>query len=57
MLIWGENDTETPLQDAKIMNKLIKNSGLVEIKYGTHYVFLEQTQYVNRIIDAYIKTK
>lgn len=57
LLIWGENDTETPLQDAKIMNKLIKNSGLVEIKYGTHYVFLEQTQYVNRIIDAYIKTK
>lgn len=57
LLIWGENDTQTPLQDGKMMNKLIKNSGLVQIKYGTHYVFLEQTQYVNRIIDAFIKTK
>ncbi len=55
LLIWGENDTETPIEDGILMNKLIKNSGLVKIKNGTHFVFIEQTQYINNIIDAFIK--
>jgi len=32
LLIWGENDTATPLSDAKTMEKLIPDSGLVSFK-------------------------
>ncbi|HOZ54547.1 MAG TPA: alpha/beta hydrolase [Clostridia bacterium] len=55
LLIWGENDTETPIEDGILMNKLIKNSGLVKIRNGSHFVFIEQTQYVNKIIDAFLR--
>ena len=54
LLIWGENDTATPLQDGEIMKKLIPNSGLVKVKNCTHYVFLEQTAYVNNIISNFL---
>ena len=42
LLIWGENDATTPLSDAKIMNKLIKDSGLVVLKGAGHYSFLDR---------------
>ena len=54
LLIWGTNDTATPITDAETMEKLIPNAGLVRIKGGTHYAFIEQAQYVNSIIKNYI---
>ena len=48
LLIWGENDQDTPLNDGILMNKLIKDSGLVTIKNGTHYVYLDAPFYVNK---------
>lgn len=53
LLIWGENDKETPLSDAKIMEKLIPDAGIVNISEGSHYVFLEKPLYVNKIIDTF----
>ena len=41
LLIWGENDTATPLRDAKIMEKLIPNAGLVSFPGCGHYSFLD----------------
>lgn len=32
LLIWGEDDTATPISDAKIMEKLIPDAGLVSFK-------------------------
>ena len=29
LLVWGENDTATPLRDAKVMERLIPDAGLV----------------------------
>ena len=55
LLIWGEKDTATPLSDAKIMEKLIPDAGLVTIKNCTHYVFLENPYYVNIIIETFLK--
>ncbi len=60
LLIWGENDTETPLEDAKIMEKEIPDAGLVTFKNCSHYVFLERPIQVNNIIKNFItggKTK
>lgn len=54
LLIWGENDTATPLSDAKIMEKLIPDSGLVSIKNCSHYVFIENSIYVNTIISNFL---
>ena len=50
LLICGEKDTATPIEDAEIMEKLIPDSGLVKIENCTHYVFLERAEYVNKII-------
>jgi pimeloyl-ACP methyl ester carboxylesterase len=41
LLIWGEEDTATPLSDAKIMEKLIPDAGLVSFKGCGHYSFLD----------------
>ena len=53
LLIWGQNDTATPIEDAKIIEKHIPDCGLVEIKNCSHYVFLEQPGYVNTIISTF----
>ncbi len=50
LLIWGNNDEATPLKDGILMNKKIKNSGLVVIKKGTHFVYLEYPFYILKII-------
>ncbi len=41
LLIWGENDTETPVEFGRIMERLIPDSGLVVFKHAGHYAFLE----------------
>jgi pimeloyl-ACP methyl ester carboxylesterase len=54
LLIWGEHDTATPLCDAKIMENLIKDSGLVVLKNAGHFSFLEKTYEVNLIINSFL---
>ena len=54
LLIWGANDTATPISDAEIMEKLIPDAGLVKIENCSHYVFLEQAAYVNKIIYTFL---
>lgn len=41
LLIWGENDTATPLADARIMEKNIPDAGLVSFPGCGHYSFLD----------------
>ena len=41
LLLWGTADTATPLRDAKIMNRLIKDSAIVEMEGAGHYSFLD----------------
>lgn len=41
LLIWGKNDTATPLKDAQTMEKLIPDAGLVAFDGVGHYSFLE----------------
>ncbi len=54
LLIWGENDTATPLSDAKIMNSLIADSGLCVIKGGSHFSFIDSPYEVNAIISSFL---
>lgn len=41
LLIWGENDTATPLSDARKMESLIEGAGLVSFPGCGHYSFLD----------------
>jgi len=54
LLLWGENDTATPIEDAELMEKMIPDAGLVKIKGCSHYVFLEQPEYINKIIKTFL---
>lgn len=55
LLVFGENDTATPVKDAQIMEKLIPDAGLVVIKNAGHYVFLDQLAQVHAIIDSFLQ--
>lgn len=41
LLVWGEDDTATPLSDAETMKRLIPNAGLVSFPGCGHYSFLD----------------
>lgn len=41
LLIWGTDDTATPLSDAETMEKLIPDAGLVKFDGCGHYSFLD----------------
>lgn len=41
LLIWGENDSATPLSDAKYMERHIPDAGLVSFPEAGHYSFLD----------------
>jgi len=53
LLIWGTEDGDTPLSDAKIFEELIPNAGLVEVQGAGHYAYLEQPGFVFRVLDSF----
>ena len=54
LLIWGEDDTATPLSDGKRMEELIPDAGLVTVKNAGHYAFLDQWGTVRRVLDSFL---
>lgn len=44
LIIWGEQDKETPIKDAQVMKEKIKNSNLVILKGAGHFSFLDQPE-------------
>ena len=42
LLIWGDQDTETPLWMGQKMEQEIPDAGLVVFEGGSHFVYLEQ---------------
>lgn len=57
LLIWGENDTDTPLENAKKIESLIRDCGLCTIKNAGHFSFLQQPLQVNAILDSFLSEK
>ncbi|MFV0519999.1 MAG: alpha/beta fold hydrolase [Lachnospirales bacterium] len=55
LLIWGENDTATPLSDGQRMEKDIKNSGLVVLKNAGHFSFIDQEYTFNEVLKSFLK--
>ena len=54
LLIWGKDDTATPLSDAKIMERLIPDAGLVELS-GGHFAFAENFGLCRRVLDSFLQ--
>ena len=57
LIIWGEKDEDTPLKDAYLLNKIIKNSGLIILKNLPHYSYLYNPHKINKIIEIFLKEK
>ena len=54
LLIWGDNDTEAPLEEAQELEKIINDAGLVVYEGGTHYAYLEFINPVCNVIKTFI---
>lgn len=55
LLIWGKNDTATPLSDAKTMEKLIPDAGLVAFDDCGHYSFLDNPLGFRAVVNEFLK--
>lgn len=56
LLIWGENDTATPLRDAKTMERLIPDAGLVSFPGAGHYSFLDNPGQFAAVLKSFLNS-
>ena len=54
LLIWGENDTDTPVYFGEIMEKEIPDAGLVVLKGAGHYAYLDCLPQYLRIVTTFL---
>ena len=54
LLIWGDRDTEAPLEEAQELEKIMKDAGLIVYEGGTHYTYLEFINPVCNVIKTFI---
>lgn len=56
LLVWGENDTETPIWMGQLMASEIPDAALITFERGTHFAYLEQWQrFVPIVLHFFIK--
>ncbi|MBQ6476953.1 MAG: alpha/beta hydrolase [Bacilli bacterium] len=53
LLIWGTNDTEAPIEEARELEKIMKDAALIELP-GTHYAYIENLDRVIAILNNFI---
>ncbi len=56
LLVWGDHDEDTPLSDAKLMEQLLPDAGLVVFEGAGHYAYLEQAARFCTIIATFFDT-
>ncbi len=54
LLIWGDNDTEVPVEQAKELEKLLADVGLIVLPNSGHYAYLENLLQVEKIIKEFV---
>lgn len=55
LMIWGDEDTATPLEAAKKMEKLIPDSGIAVLEGGGHFSYLDRLNQCLLILDEFLK--
>lgn len=54
LLIWGTNDTEAPIQEARELEALLVDGGLIELPGLSHYAYLEALPQVINILHNFL---
>lgn len=54
LLMWGELDTATPLSDAREMERLIPDAGLVIFPGASHYSFLDSPGHFAAVLSSFL---
>lgn len=54
LLVWGSEDTDTPLAAAREMERLIPDAGLVVLEGAGHYSYLDQPDRFARIVSHFV---
>ena len=54
LLIWGDQDASTPIEDARLMESLIPDAGLVVYEGASHFSYLEQPERTITIINTFL---
>lgn len=57
LIIWGENDIDTPLKDGILIKRLIKNSEIIVYKNSNHFAYLNYPDLTNRILSSFLNNK
>lgn len=57
LLIWGEKDTATPLRDARTMERLINDAGLVSYPEAGHFSYLDRPAQTAAVITNFLDVK
>ena len=52
LLIWGDRDTEAPVEEAKELEKIMIDAALI-ILPGSHYAYIENLQQVVNILNNF----
>ncbi len=55
LLIWGARDQDTPLSDARAMERLIPDAGLVVFEGSGHFAYAEEPDRFCRIVDVFLR--
>jgi len=55
LLIWGENDEDTPVYMGRLMEKEIPDSGLVLLKGAGHYSYVDNYDQFRAVINVFLK--
>lgn len=54
LLIWGDSDKEAPIEEARELERIIKDAGLIEYKGGSHYAYIEFNKEIINVIKTFI---
>lgn len=55
LLLWGDQDTDTPLEQGKLLEKTMPDAGLVILTGAGHYSYLDRLADTTRIMDYFFK--
>ena len=55
LLIWGDQDRDTPLSDGRLMERLIPDAGLVVFEGAGHFAYLDQLDQFCRVVAHFVE--
>ena len=57
LLVFGENDDQTPTKKGKLMEKLMPNAALVVFENDDHFAYINEAQRFNAVLDAFLRSE